>query len=101
MLYLWIHSHSPERCLVTEPGKAREMMGGVFNAFEKVGIKVRGAYMAAPQHKSFMLVEVTDETSLMKLGAEPAFTAWLAWGQSEMIPVTPAAGALASLEART
>jgi hypothetical protein len=101
MLYMWIHTHSPERCLVTQPAKGREMMGGLFQAFEKAGVKVLGTYMAPPTHKSFMIVEVPGEAAFTRLGAEPAFVSWLAWGQSEMIPVVSAERAMASLEARS
>ena len=57
--------------------------------------------MAPAEHKSFMVIEVADDAAFMALGADAAFASWLAWGQSQMIPVTSVERAMATLQART
>ena len=88
MLFMYIHTHSPERCLAGSP-ELRDLMTGFYEAVEKAGAKILTNYAAGPEHKFYITLEIPDQMALQVLMRDPASARWSAWGNAQLIPVFP------------
>ncbi len=72
MLFHITHVHTPETCPYHNPEKARATFGKMLGSAEQLGVKLVGAWVDAPAHTIYLVVE-TD--SAQKIGEllEPAF----------------------------
>jgi uncharacterized protein with GYD domain len=83
MLFMYIHTHSPDKCLVDKPQEVGKMVTRVRQESKKAGIKVLGSYVAAHEHKIFTVLEADDLSAL-----EKALAPMTMWGDARLIPVT-------------
>jgi hypothetical protein len=83
MQFMYVHSHSPERCLLNKPQEAKQMFTAMQEGFQKAGIKISGSYVAAYEHTMYTILEAND---LMAL--EKALVPMTLWGDGQLIPVT-------------
>ena len=72
MLFHITHIHTPETCPYHNPEKARETFGKVFSNSEQLGVKLHGAWVDAPAHTFYMVVE-TDSAQKIEELLSPAF----------------------------
>lgn len=82
MLFMYIHTHTPEKCLI---GKQQEMLrwtSEVREGFQKAGIKVVGAYVAQHEHTMFLTLEADNIHEL-----EVALFPFTLLGTARLIPV--------------
>ena len=61
MLFHITHVHTPETCPYGSPEKARDTFGKMMSGAEQVGVKLVGAWVDAPAHTVYSVVE-TDST---------------------------------------
>ncbi len=82
MLFMYIHTHSPDACNIDKPAELAKMTSDVQAAMSKAGVKMIGAYAAPHQHTMFIVVDATDVAAL-----ERALVPMTLWGDAELIPV--------------
>jgi len=83
MLFMYIHTHSSERCMADNPERTNQLRSQLQEAAQQAGIKFLGVYVAAHEHTIFSLIEADD------LGAlEKVLTPLTVWGDARLIPVT-------------
>ncbi len=100
MLFVYIHTHSPERCLGSGP-EVREMMAGLYQAAEKAGVKILSNYAAAQEHKFILTLEIPDTDALAAMMRDPTSARWSAWGDAQLIPVFPVRAGVPAEPAKT
>ncbi|MFC1995599.1 DUF3303 family protein [Chloroflexota bacterium] len=83
MLFMYIHTHAVEKCLVDKLEEASKIVGQVQDATKRAGIKMIGPYIAAHEHTSFTIFDTDDLATL-----EHALVPLTIWGSGRMIPVT-------------
>ena len=84
MTFMYIHTHSAERCLGDKPKEVLNMMEKLRQSYKDGGIKVLGSYMAPHEHTDYTIFE-TDN-----LGAlERALIPKTMWGTAKLVPVVP------------
>ena len=88
MLFVYIHTHSPERCLGSS-SEVREMISGLYAAAENAGVKILANYAAGQEHKFFLTLEIPDQKALQEMLRDPSSARWTAWGDAQLIPVFP------------
>ena len=82
MLFMYIHTHSADRCKADVPDQVNQMRSKLREAAKQAGIKFLGVYVAAHEHTIYALIE-TDN-----LGAlEQVLTPLTVWGDARLIPV--------------
>ena len=89
MLFHITHVHTPETCPYHNPEKARETFGKVMSNAEKLGVKLVGAWVDAPAHTIYLVVE-TDSVQKIEELLAPAFEI----GHAETRAVSDAAAVL-------
>ena len=57
MLFHITHVHTPETCPYHDPEKARETFGKMMSNAEQLGVKLVGAWLDAPAHTVYLVVE--------------------------------------------
>jgi len=72
MLFHITHVHTPETCPYHNPEKARDTFGKVFSSGERLGVKLHGAWVDAPAHTIYLVVE-TDSAQKIEELLSPAF----------------------------
>ena len=72
MLFHITHIHTPETCPYHNPEKARDTFGMVFCGAELFGVKLFGAWVDAPAHTIYIVVETDSSQKIEELLA-PAF----------------------------
>jgi hypothetical protein len=92
MLFHITHVHTPESCPYHNPEKARATFGKVLGSAEQLGVTLVGAWIDAPAHTAYLVVETDSAQKIEELLA-PAFEI----GQAETRVV---ADALALLKRR-
>jgi hypothetical protein len=70
MLFMYIHTHSPENCLMGEVQKQLRLSSEVRENFQKAGITVTGAYVAQHEHTFWYLLEADNIHDWMKTPAK-------------------------------
>ena len=89
MLFHISHVHTPETCPYHNPEKARETFGKVMSNAEQLGVKLVGAWVDAPAHTIYLVVE-TDSVQKIEELLAPAFEI----GHAETRAVSDAASVL-------
>ncbi len=87
MLYMCVHTHSPETCLAGNRDKAVAMRDGLYQAADKAGVRIVSHYVAPQEHTVYLTVEVPDDKAFRTMLADPSFEPWLHWGNARFIPV--------------
>ncbi len=82
MRFMYIHTHTPENCLMTEPKAALKVFSDTREGFQKAGVKVVGAYVAQHEHTVFWTLEANDIHEL-----EIALIPFTLLGTARLIPV--------------
>ena len=72
MLFHITHVHTPELCPYHDPEKARATFGKVLGSAEQLGVTVVGAWVDAPAHTVYIVVESDSSQKIEELLA-PAF----------------------------
>jgi uncharacterized protein with GYD domain len=82
MLFMYIHTHSVEKCLADKPEQTRKMVAQIQEASAKAGIKRLGTYVAAHEHAIYAIFEADDIAAL-----ETSLVPMTVWGNARLIPV--------------
>ncbi len=72
MLFHITHVHTPETCPYHNPEKARETFGKMMSNAELLGVKLVGAWVDAPAHTVYFVVETDSAEKIQELLA-PGF----------------------------
>jgi len=89
MLVHVTHTHTWESCPYNDPEKARATFGQAFAGLEAAGASLVGAWIDAPAHKVFMVLEVESAEQV-----EAALAPIIDIGSAETRPVSDAAEVL-------
>lgn len=81
MLFMYIHTHPVEKCMIDKPQETMKMMAEMSAEAEKAKIKVTG-YSAPHEHTIYAIIEANDIAALEKLLAPLT-----KWGDSSLIPI--------------
>ena len=57
MLFHITHQHTPETCPYGDPERTRETFGRMIPSAEQLGVKLVGAWVDAPAHTVYLIVE--------------------------------------------
>ena len=82
MLFMHIHTHSVEGCIIGESQKGLELTTKLRENFQKAGVKCLGAYVAQHEHTIYMLLEADNIH-----GLEVALIPMTRWGTARLIPI--------------
>jgi hypothetical protein len=85
MLFHVTHTHTPESCPAHDPERARETFGKVLSSAEGIGVKLIGAWVDAPAHAVYLVVEADSVEKLSEL-----FFPALTIGHADIRPVEDA-----------
>ena len=83
MLFMYIHTHTVEHCIVEKPQESMKLANRLQEEFKKADIKSTATYLAAHQHTMYFVLEANDILAL-----EKALTPMTAWGNGQLIPIT-------------
>jgi len=72
MLFHITHVHTPETCPYHDPEKARATFGKILSSAESLGVTLVGAWVDAPAHTIYIVVESDSSQKLEELLA-PGF----------------------------
>ena len=84
MLFMYVHTHTPERCIAGKQAELTKMATDMQAAAAKAGVKVLATYTAPHQHTIFSIMEASDLA-----GVESVLLPMTLWGDGELIPVLP------------
>ncbi len=90
MLFIHIHTHSPEQCMLNKPEEAAKTVSAIQEEAQKAGVKFLGMYVAAHEHTLYSIIEADD---IQKL--ERVLVPMTLWGNARLIPVVAAQQAIA------
>jgi hypothetical protein len=82
MLSMYIHTHTPENCLMTKTREALRVFSDTREGFQRAGIKVVGAYVAQHEHTMYLTLEADNIHEL-----EVAIIPFTLLGTARLIPV--------------
>ena len=83
MLFMYIHTHPVEKCLLTKPEETSKMFAQFQAGASKAGVKPLGLYMAPHEHTMYAVFETNDIAAL-----ETLLTPMTVWGNARLIPIT-------------
>ena len=83
MLFMYIHTHPVEKCLVDQPQEAAKLLSGIAEKARKANIKMTG-YAAWHEHTFYAVIEANDILEL-----ENILAPMTKWGDANLIPVIP------------
>jgi uncharacterized protein with GYD domain len=66
MLFMYIHTHTPENCIANKPEDLKKMASKMQEDAKKAGIKVIGSYVANHEHTNYVIFEAGDLAALEK-----------------------------------
>ena len=89
MLFHITHVHTPETCPYHDKDKARDTFGKMMSSIEQLGVKLVGAWVDAPAHTVYFVIE---SDSVQKI--EELLAPGLKIGHAETRPVSDAAAVL-------
>ncbi len=84
MLFMYINTHSVDRCMIDKPAELGKMSADMQAAATKAGVKIIAMYPAPHQHVVFAIVEGNDLASI-----ELVLKPMTLWGDGELIPIMP------------
>ncbi len=88
MLFMYIHTHPVEKCLMNKPEERNALFAQVQQQVKEAGVKVLSMYSAPNEHTFFAVIEADDVAAIQK-----AVSPLTPWGSARLIPVTaPAMG---------
>ena len=90
MLFMHIHTHSSEQCMLDKPQEAAKRVSVMQEEAQKAGVKLLGSYVAAHEHKVYSIIEADDIQKLEKV-----LVPMTLWGNARLIPVVAAQQATA------
>jgi len=67
MLFHVTHVHTPETCPAHDPEKAIATFGKIMSSAEEIGVKLVGAWVDAPAHTAYFVVEADSAQQLSDL----------------------------------
>ena len=67
MLFHITHVHTPETCPYHDPEKARATFGKMLGGAEQLGVRLVGAWVDAPAHTAYIVVEADSAQKLEEL----------------------------------
>ena len=82
MLFMYIHTHSSDNCIMVELEKQMQFSTKLRENFRLAGIQVKGAYVAQHEHTVWY---VLDSDNIHEL--EVALLPFTRWGNARLIPV--------------
>ncbi len=85
MLFIHIHTHSPEHCTVNKPEENAKMMAKMETDAQKAGIKILGVYVAPHEHTIYTIFDAKDLAAL-----EQGLIPMTLTGTARLVPVVPA-----------
>jgi uncharacterized protein with GYD domain len=83
MLFMYIHTHPLEKCVVDKPQEASKIAAQMRDEYKKAGVNMVAMYMAPHEHTFYMVLEANDVLAL-----EKANTPMTLWGTARLIPIT-------------
>jgi hypothetical protein len=89
MLFHITHKHTPETCPYRDPEKTKSTYGKMMSSAEQLGVKIVGAWVDAPAHTVYVVVE-TDSVQKIEELLAPVFKI----GHAETRAVSDAAAVL-------
>ena len=89
MLFHITHAHTPEACPYGDPEKTKGTFGKMMSSAEQLGVKLLGAWVDAPAHTVYLIVE-TDSVQKIEELLAPVFKI----GHAETRAVSDAAAVL-------
>ncbi len=87
MLFHITHIHTPETCPYHDPKKARETFGKMIANSEQIGVKLLGAWVDAPAHTVYFVVETDSAEKIQELLA-PGFE--IGYAETRVVVDAPA-----------
>jgi hypothetical protein len=84
MLFMYIHTHTPDDCMVDKPQEGAKRVAALQENFKKANVKVIAWYGANHEHTSYSILEASDLAEL-----EKALIPMTLWGTAKLIPVVP------------
>jgi uncharacterized protein with GYD domain len=85
MLFMYIHTHSVEKCIADKPQEVGKLLSKLGEEAKKAGVKIIGNYVAAHEHTVYAICEADDVVKL-----ERALLPMTIWGDARLIPITTA-----------
>ena len=79
------HIHTPESCPGEDVQRARETFGKLLGSAEKIGVKILGAYVDAPAHTVYIIIEADSNEKISEF-----FRPTLTIARAEIRPVEDA-----------
>ena len=67
MLFHITHVHTPEACPYGNPEKTRDTFGKMMSSAEQLGVKLVGAWVDAPAHTVYLVVETDSFQKIEEL----------------------------------
>ena len=67
MLFHITHIHTPETCPYGNPEKAQDTFGKMMSSVEKLGVKLVGAWVDAPAHTVYFVIETDSVQKIEEL----------------------------------
>jgi uncharacterized protein with GYD domain len=83
MLFIYIHTHPVEKCLLDKVEERNALFAQVRQQVKESGVKVIGMYSAPNEHTFFMVIEADDIAAIHQ-----AVSPLTPWGVARLIPVT-------------
>jgi hypothetical protein len=90
MLFMYIHTHTAERCTANKMDENKKMFSKFQDEAKKANIKVIGSYVAPHEHTIYIIGEANDLLALEK-GLLPMTL----WGDARLVPILTAEQAFA------
>jgi hypothetical protein len=88
MLFMYVHTHLVEQCLIDQPQEMLKQMGQMQAEAQKANIKIT-AYSAPHEHTIYSIIEADDLAVL-----ERVLVPMTKWGDANLIPIIPASTAM-------
>lgn len=85
MLFMFVHTHSAERCLSDKPEQLSAMSSEIRKRARETGVKFPGIYVSPNEHTFFFLIESDDFQAIQQTIAP-----LILWGNGRLIPVSDA-----------
>jgi muconolactone delta-isomerase len=92
MLFMYIHTHPLEKCVIDKPAEMKKMVAKAQEDVKKAGIKMT-AYVAPHEHTQYIIFEAGDAVALERMLAPMT-----AWGTAKLVPIITLEQAVAMVQ---
>ena len=82
MLFMYIHTHTVEKCVADKPQEVAKMFSKVQDEAKKAGIKTVGVYFVPHEHTMYIIFDAGDLAAI-----EKALVPFTLWGNARLIPI--------------